>query len=75
VRLLNDGYTGIEISNRGGTVTASPDTIRVMSPELLFNYLGVRLNSNKAAGKKLVLHERYDASDFDLRTQVTASRN
>jgi alkyl sulfatase BDS1-like metallo-beta-lactamase superfamily hydrolase len=44
------------VPSSGGTVTASPDTIRAMSPELLFNYLGVRLNSDKAAGKKLVLN-------------------
>jgi len=43
----------------GGTVTASPDTIRAMSPELLFNYLGVRLNAEKAAGRKLVLNVRF----------------
>jgi alkyl sulfatase BDS1-like metallo-beta-lactamase superfamily hydrolase len=40
----------------GGTVTASPDTIRAMTPELLFDYFGVRLNGEKAAGKKLVLN-------------------
>lgn len=41
------------VPSAGGTVTASPDTIRAMSPELLFDYLGVRLNSEKSAGKKL----------------------
>lgn len=44
------------VPSAGGTVTASPDTIRAMSPELLFDYLGVRLNSEKAAGKKLTLN-------------------
>jgi alkyl sulfatase BDS1-like metallo-beta-lactamase superfamily hydrolase len=44
------------VPTSGGTVTASPDTIRAMSPELLFDYLGVRLNGEKAAGKKLVLN-------------------
>jgi alkyl sulfatase BDS1-like metallo-beta-lactamase superfamily hydrolase len=44
------------VPSSGGTVVASPDTIRAMSPELLFTYLGVRLNSEKAAGKKLVLN-------------------
>lgn len=43
----------------GGTVTASPDTIRAMSPELLFDYLGVRLNGEKAAGKKLTLNVNF----------------
>lgn len=44
------------VPSAGGTVTASADTIRAMSPDLLFNYLGVRLNSEKAAGKNLVLN-------------------
>jgi alkyl sulfatase BDS1-like metallo-beta-lactamase superfamily hydrolase len=35
----------------GGVVTASPDTIRAMSAETLFDYWGVRLNGAKAAGK------------------------
>lgn len=39
----------------GGTVTASPDTIRAMDPELLFQYWGVRLNATKAAGKHMVM--------------------
>ncbi|WP_284242408.1 alkyl sulfatase C-terminal domain-containing protein, partial [Neomesorhizobium albiziae] len=43
----------------GGTVTASSDTIRAMPPELLFNYLGVRLNGEKAAGKKLSLNVNF----------------
>ena len=40
----------------GGTITASPDTIRAMPPEMLFDYFGVRLNGQKAAGKKIVLN-------------------
>ena len=36
--------------------SASPDTIRAMPPEMLFDYLGVRLNGEKAAGKKLALN-------------------
>ncbi len=44
------------VPSSGGTVVASPDTIRAMPPELLFNYLGVRLNPEKAAGKKMVLN-------------------
>ena len=37
-------------------VTASPDTISAMPPEMLFDYLGVRLNGENAAGKKLTLN-------------------
>jgi alkyl sulfatase BDS1-like metallo-beta-lactamase superfamily hydrolase len=33
--------------------TATPDVIRAMTPEMLFDYLAVRLNGEKAAGKKL----------------------
>ena len=40
----------------GGINTASPDTIRAMPPEMLFDYFGVRLNGEKAAGKKLALN-------------------
>lgn len=40
----------------GGINTASPDTIRAMPPELLFDYFGVRLNGPKAEGKKLALN-------------------
>jgi alkyl sulfatase BDS1-like metallo-beta-lactamase superfamily hydrolase len=40
----------------GGTNVASPDTIRAMPPEMLFDYFGVRLNGPKAAGKKLAIN-------------------
>lgn len=36
--------------------TASPDTVRAMSPELFFDYLGVRLDGAKAAGKHVVIN-------------------
>lgn len=36
--------------------TASPDTIRAMNLDLLFDYLGVRLNTDKAANKRIVLN-------------------
>jgi alkyl sulfatase BDS1-like metallo-beta-lactamase superfamily hydrolase len=44
------------VPSGGGTVTASADTIRAMDPELVFDYFGVRLNSEKAAGKKMLLN-------------------
>ena len=43
------------VPTAGGTVTASPDTIRAMSPSMLFDYLAVRINPEKAAGKKMVI--------------------
>jgi alkyl sulfatase BDS1-like metallo-beta-lactamase superfamily hydrolase len=38
---------------------ASPDTIQAMPPSLLFDYWGVRLNSEKAAGKKLSINFKF----------------
>jgi alkyl sulfatase BDS1-like metallo-beta-lactamase superfamily hydrolase len=36
--------------------TASPDTVRAMSYDLFFDYLGMRLNGPKAAGKNITLN-------------------
>ncbi|WP_256985580.1 alkyl/aryl-sulfatase [Bordetella genomosp. 1] len=36
--------------------TASPDTVRAMTLDMLFDYFGVRLNREKAAGKHVVLN-------------------
>ena len=36
--------------------SASPDVIKAMPPEMLFDYLAVRLNGPKAAGKKIGLN-------------------
>ena len=44
------------VPKAGGTTTASPDTIKAMPPEMLFDYLAVRLNGPKAAGKKIGLN-------------------
>ncbi|CRZ16107.1 MBL fold metallo-hydrolase [Mycolicibacterium neworleansense] len=44
------------VPTSGGTDTASPDTIAAMPPEMMFDYLGVRLNGPKAAGKKIALN-------------------
>ena len=44
------------VPKAGGLNTASPDTIRAMPPEMLFDYLSVRLNGPKAAGKKIGLN-------------------
>lgn len=40
----------------GGIATASPDTIKAMPPEMLFDFLGVRLNGPKAFGKKMTIN-------------------
>lgn len=44
------------VPNAGGTKTSSPDTIKAMPPEMLFDYLAVRLNGPKAVGKNLSLN-------------------
>ncbi|WP_353582983.1 MULTISPECIES: alkyl sulfatase dimerization domain-containing protein [unclassified Mycobacterium] len=44
------------VPTSGGTDTASPDTINAMPPEMMFDYLAVRLNGPKAAGKKITLN-------------------
>ena len=44
------------VPKTGGINTATPDTIKAMPPEMLFDYLAVRLNGPKAAGKKIVLN-------------------
>ena len=44
------------VPTAGGINTACPDTIKAMSPEMLFDYLAVRLNGPKAAGKKIGLN-------------------
>lgn len=36
--------------------TASPDTVRAMTPEMFFDYLAVHINGEKAAGAKAVLN-------------------
>jgi alkyl sulfatase BDS1-like metallo-beta-lactamase superfamily hydrolase len=45
---LRNGVPNAQVAN-----TASPDTIRAMTPEMLFDYLGVRVNGERAAGKKI----------------------
>ena len=44
------------VPKAGGINTASPDTIKAMQPEMLFDYFAVRLNGPNAAGKKIALN-------------------
>jgi alkyl sulfatase BDS1-like metallo-beta-lactamase superfamily hydrolase len=48
---LRDGVMKLPAPN-----TASPDTVRSMSYDLFFDYLAMRLNGPKAAGKKITLN-------------------
>ncbi len=45
------------VPSTGGT--ASPDVIKSMPPEMLFDYLAVRLNGQKAAGKTITLNMNF----------------
>jgi alkyl sulfatase BDS1-like metallo-beta-lactamase superfamily hydrolase len=56
------------VPQSGGLNSASPDTIKAMPPEMLFDYLAVRLNGPKAAGKKLGLNMSFTdlKQDFGL---------
>ena len=55
------------VPSAGGTLTATPDTIRAMTPDLLFDYLSVRLDSAKAEGKLININ-----IDFtDLKSKYT----
>ena len=53
------------VPSAGGTKTATPDTIRAMAPEMLFDYLAVRLNPEKAVGKTFSIN--IDFTDIDKR--------
>lgn len=55
---LREGVTELPTPN-----TASPDTVRAMSLDLFFDYLGVRLNSQKAGDAKLTFN--FDFGDKD----------
>jgi alkyl sulfatase BDS1-like metallo-beta-lactamase superfamily hydrolase len=55
------------VPSAGGTNVASPDTIKAMPPEMTFDYFAVRLNGEKAAGKRLVL----DINFTDLKQPYT----
>jgi alkyl sulfatase BDS1-like metallo-beta-lactamase superfamily hydrolase len=53
------------VPTAGGTDTASPDTINAMPPEMMFDYLGVRLNGPKAGGKNIKLNVTFDDLNQD----------
>ena len=60
---LRDGVTQLPAPN-----TASPDTIRAMSLELFFDYLGMKLNGPKAGDKQIVLN--FDFTDVKQKYMV-----
>ncbi len=48
------------IGTGGARAPVSPDIVRAMSPELFFDYLGVRLDSARAEGRRLVINWGFD---------------
>lgn len=50
-RELREGVTQLPTPN-----TASPDTIKAMPIEMFFDFLGVRLNGDRAAGKTITIN-------------------
>src|SRR6185295_16833798 len=44
------------LNGPGGRTLPSPSTLRAMNVDLIFDYLGVRLNGDRAAGKSMVLN-------------------
>jgi alkyl sulfatase BDS1-like metallo-beta-lactamase superfamily hydrolase len=48
---LRDG-----VVEAGTPSTASPDTIRAMTPEMFFDFLGIRLNSERAGAAEITLN-------------------
>ncbi|MGE8066266.1 alkyl/aryl-sulfatase [Pseudomonas sp. NPDC089569] len=59
------------IPQSAGMKTASPDMIRAMSPQMLFDYLAVRLNGPAAAGKKISLNLNFTdlGKHYNLRVE------
>ncbi len=68
---LRDGVMQLPIPN-----TASPDTVRAMSLDLFFDYLGVRFNGPKAAGKKITINFEFtDTGEQGVLFLANASLN
>ncbi|WP_373973830.1 MBL fold metallo-hydrolase [Chitinibacter sp. SCUT-21] len=58
------------VPKAGGINTASPDTIKAMSPEMLLDYLSVRLNPEKTAGKKYTINLSFTDTKQDYALSV-----
>eukprot|EP00923_Selenidium_pygospionis_P024251 GHVN01042093.1.p3 GENE.GHVN01042093.1~~GHVN01042093.1.p3 ORF type:complete len:120 (-),score=14.62 GHVN01042093.1:534-893(-) len=53
------------LAGSGGSISATPDTLKAMNPDMLFDFFAVRLNPEKAEGK--VMRLNFDFTD--LKTQ------
>lgn len=54
----------------GAPSTASPDTVRAMSLDLFFDFLGVRLNREKAGDEKITLNFDFGEADGKYLVQL-----
>ncbi|HHB1424072.1 TPA: alkyl/aryl-sulfatase [Serratia odorifera] len=50
--------------------TASPDTVRAMTPEMFFDYLGVHINGEKAAKAHIVLNFDFGEQDGKYKIEL-----
>lgn len=66
---LRDGLPAMRM--KGGS--ASPDVIRAMTPEMLFDFLAVRLNAERAEG--VVLSVNVDFTDLDTGYTLTVENS
>ena len=57
----------------GGTNTASPDIIKNMPPEMLFDYLAVRILPEKAAGKNYTININFTDLDEEYTLYIENS--
>ncbi len=57
---LREGVSSINTPS-----AASPDTVRAMPIDLFFDYLAVRLNGPKAAGKSIIINFHFTDTDED----------
>lgn len=65
---LRNGVPNVTVQS-----SASADTIRAMSPEMLFDFLGVRLDVEKAEGKSITLNINF--TDIDKKYTVTVENS
>lgn len=50
--------------------TASPDTVRAMTPEMFFDYLAVHINGEKAADAKAILNFDFGENGGTYRVEL-----
>ncbi|MEN9917429.1 MAG: Alkyl/aryl-sulfatase [Pseudomonadota bacterium] len=61
------------VPNAAGTETASADTLRAMPLEMYLDYLGIRLNTQKADGKKIQINLNLSDKQQEYALQIENS--